>query len=112
MFTWLRTTIPAILATYTRSGKWRAVRARHLELNPTCAACGTDEDVEVHHILPVHEAIRLGRPEMELDKTNLLTLCGGLRNCHWAIGHGYDWKAWRPSARALAHALLSSKVER
>ena len=112
MFTWLRTTIPAILATYTRSGKWRAVRARHLELHPTCAACGTVEDVEVHHILPVHEAIRIGRPDMELDKTNLLTLCGGVRNCHWAIGHAYDWKAWRPSARALAQALLSSRIER
>jgi hypothetical protein len=65
-----------------RSGRWRRVRAEHLEIEPTCAACGTDEDLEVHHILPFSEY-----PQLELARGNLITLC---REHHWLIGHDPD----------------------
>lgn len=112
MFNWLRAKIPAVLFGSPRSGKWPAVRRLHLLANPSCAACGATTDLEVHHLTPVHEAIRLGRPELELSRTNLLTLCGGTRNCHWSVGHAFDWTAWRPQAKKLAAVMLDSNVKR
>ena len=71
---------------YGRSSQWRSVRKRHIEKNPTCAACGRDDDLDVHHIIPYHIA-----PEKELDLDNLITLCG--KRCHLRIGHLGDWKS-------------------
>jgi len=68
-----------------RSSKWRGVRAKHLEDNPTCAVCGSSLVLEVHHIIPFHIA-----PDKELDPENLMTLCENRRygiNCHLLIGH-------------------------
>jgi hypothetical protein len=31
--------------------------------------------VQVHHIFPFHYCIELGRPDLELDDRNLITLC-------------------------------------
>ncbi len=72
---------------YGRSSQWRKVRAEHIKNNPTCAACGREEGLEVHHIVPYHIA-----PEKELDPTNLITLCG--KYCHFVFGHFMDWKSW------------------
>jgi 5-methylcytosine-specific restriction protein A len=65
-----------------RSGRWRRVRREHLEIEPDCAACGSSDDLEVHHILPFNEY-----PELELARGNLITLC---REHHWLIGHDAD----------------------
>ena len=35
-----------------RSPRWPAVRGAHLKRNPTCAACGTKDKLEVHHVRP------------------------------------------------------------
>ncbi len=80
-----------------RSGLWPRVRKTHLELNPSCAVCGTKEGCEVHHIIPVHKDKRL-----ELDHNNLITLC---EDHHLLFGHlgsfhsyneevGIDAKMW------------------
>ena len=73
-----------------RSPKWPAVRAAHLKANPTCAACGGRDALEVHHIEPFHV-----RPERELDPRNLLTLCGD--PCHLVHGHLMSWLRWSPT---------------
>lgn len=81
-----------------RSTRWPAVRAAHLRREPTCRACGGSNDVEVHHVVPVHVA-----PSLELVESNLLTLCESpLRRCHLEVGHLKDWRRWNPDVRADA----------
>lgn len=72
---------------YGRSSRWAKVRAEFLKENGRCAACGTDKDLEVHHIIPYHLD-----PTTELEYTNLITLCG--KRCHFIFGHLCDWKSW------------------
>lgn len=70
-----------------RSGKWAAVRREYLQTNNRCAACGYHKKLQVHHKKPFHLY-----PELELDSTNLITLCDtrGSLNCHVTFGHlGY-----------------------
>ena len=74
-----------------RSGKWPAVRKRHLVEHPRCAVCGGESGLEVHHIHPFHL-----HPNMELDPTNLITLCESKHNgvnCHLLFGHLGNFKS-------------------
>lgn len=66
-----------------RSSHWSSVRTAHIKAHPLCEICGKDKGLNVHHIKPFHI-----RPELELDPTNLITLCesGGM-NCHITFGH-------------------------
>ena len=79
-----------------RSSKWRSVRAQHTRENPSCAVCGSTSSLEVHHIEPFH-----ARPDLELEPSNLLTLCDGLRrrglNCHHLFGHFRNWRRINPN---------------
>lgn len=78
-----------------RSGKWPRVRAAHLADHPACAACGSRKDPQVHHVQPYHLF-----PELELEPSNLITLCGpGGHNCHLAYGHSMDYHAYNPHVR-------------
>lgn len=74
---------------FDRSWKWKEVRKNHLKQQPVCQACGKIEDLEVHHIEPVHI-----NPNRELDPSNLITLCS--KNCHFIFGHLMDYKSWNP----------------
>lgn len=68
-----------------RSKDWPEVRASHLKGHPTCAVCGNKKKTEVHHVRPFHIA-----PELELEPTNLITLCELKKkgiNCHLLVGH-------------------------
>lgn len=73
-----------------RSSKWAGVRKNHLTKHPLCTACGKNKNLEVHHILPFHLF-----PELELEESNLITLCDG-NKCHIRIGHCFNWKAYNP----------------
>ena len=85
----------------TRSGEWPTVRKHFLEKNPTCAACGGKKLLNVHHKEPFHLD-----PKLELDETNLITLC--IRNlCHVEIGHGDDYKAYNPNVAVDAKETLT-----
>ena len=75
-----------------RSSKWPGVRAAHLKARPACEACGKREALEVHHIQPFNL-----RPDLELDPTNLMTLCGD--PCHIVHGHLMGWARYNPTAR-------------
>jgi len=84
-----------------RSPKWPAVRDRHIKNNPTCAACGATGNLQVHHIRPFHLF-----PELELDSTNLITLCEVVivdddkqnDNHHLKLGHGGDFRKYNPKS--------------
>jgi hypothetical protein len=93
-----------------RSGKWPKVRADHLKLHPTCAACGSTKTLEVHHIEPFHLDTT-----KELDPNNLITLCESTSNgviCHLFIGHAGDYKAYNPNVvedAASASTLIKNR---
>lgn len=77
-----------------RSSKWASVRKNHLAQHPTCSVCGGTEKLEVHHIVPFHM-----NPELELDPTNLITLCESKSYgivCHLLIGHLGSYKTVNP----------------
>jgi hypothetical protein len=103
---------PAVEPTYTaahghehpRSGKWPGVRAAYLREHPTCEACGSKEDLNVHHILPFHL-----HEELELSPGNLICLC---RDDHFWLGHLKDFKAFNPHVREDAAFFLKRIKER
>ena len=85
-----------------RSGKWPTVRAAYLADHPTCEACGSPDDITVHHVKP----LSFGGCELCMD--NLITLCGidrtpdngkESRNCHLHIGHRGNWRLENPNVR-------------
>ena len=76
-----------------RSPKWPKVEHAHLKKNPTCACCGGNMNLNVHHKKPFHLF-----PELELEPTNLITLCmDGDKDCHIKLGHGGSFKAYNPN---------------
>ena len=81
--------IREIQKSFTRSKGWRKVRNNHVKENSFCACCGKTKNLEVHHKQPFHE-----HPELELEPSNLITLCRGSLNCHIFIGHLGDWKSY------------------
>jgi len=78
-----------------RSNHWSTVRKAHLKKHPACAVCeATTGHIEVHHIHPFHS-----HPELELDPSNLITLCENLKDgvsCHLLIGHLGSFKSFNP----------------
>lgn len=87
-----------------RSSRWPSVREKHLVRFPACACCGGVRMLNVHHVTPFHAA-----PELELEPSNLLTLCEGSRgfNCHLWVGHCGNWSSWNDKAIADAAAFLA-----
>jgi len=76
-----------------RSPHWPTVEHNHIKSNPLCAACGGTEHLNVHHKKPFHLF-----PELELEPTNLITLCmDGDKDCHIKLGHGGSFKAYNPN---------------
>ena len=84
-----------------RSPQWAGVRKAWLKIHPACAACGTTENVEVHHEVPYHIC-----PERELDDTNFVTLCENGGNCHLFVGHLKNWKSFNKSVKDDAKIVL------
>jgi hypothetical protein len=89
-----------------RSTHWHTVRAAHLIHHPCCEVCGAKKNLEVHHIKPFHE-----NPELELDPSNLITLCEN-RDCksHITLGHLGNYKLSNPHVREDA-ALMKKRRE-
>lgn len=86
-----------------RHRDWPKVREAYLEMFPACQACGSTDDPEVHHKVPVHED-----SARELDRTNLMHLCGDRANgCHYRIGHNLNgWDDWNEHVEYDAPAEL------
>lgn len=79
-----------------RSSEWPKVRAEHIKVQPKCAVCGGAERLQVHHIRPFHL-----HPELELDPTNLITLCESKgHNCHLLFGHLLNFKSFNVDVKS------------
>jgi 5-methylcytosine-specific restriction protein A len=90
-----------------RSPRWDDVRKIHLKSFPTCAACGSETNLQVHHIKPFHLY-----PELELDEENLITLCETkTHRCHFKIGHLGSWKKENPNVVQNALDALIKKQD-
>ncbi|HEY0755627.1 MAG TPA: HNH endonuclease [Ktedonobacteraceae bacterium] len=83
-----------------RSPQWSRVAHEHLLHEPACVVCGyKGRGLQVHHIKPFHL-----HPELELDPTNLITLCEiNGREHHLLIGHLDDWTSYNPIVRDDTH---------
>lgn len=93
--------------TKPRSPKWREAEKVHLAQYSSCAACGGNTRLQVHHEKPFHLD-----PQLELDPKNLVTLCMGPFECHLRIGHGDFFKAYNPNVRADAQTVLLEPARR
>lgn len=81
-----------------RSSLWPHVRRGFLKSHGVCEACGSTRKLEVHHVQPFHL-----RPDLELDPSNLITLCEAKdRDCHLRLGHLLSWQSYNVSVRADA----------
>lgn len=100
---------PGPLFETPRSGRWPAVRDQHLASHPECAACGSDRNLTVHHVVPVS-----ADEARELDPANLITLCEGAPglNCHLYLGHLGHWASWNRHVRADAAWYLARLAAR
>lgn len=85
-----------------RSPQWPGVEHKFRKSSPTCAACGCTTRIQVHHVKPFHM-----HPELELDPSNLISLCMGPNECHLKIGHGDNFKDANPNVREDAAAALA-----
>ena len=89
-----------------RSPEWHKIEKAFLLKNPNCAACNTTySSVQVHHVFPFHYCILLGRPDLELDPRNLITLCETTHTCtsndhHLLLGHFDDFKSANLNVRS------------
>ena len=76
--------IGAIEAEHPRSPKWPEVMHAFRAEHPNCVICGkggNDQEINIHHVRPYHLF-----PELELDPSNLITLCNHSLHHLW-FGH-------------------------
>jgi hypothetical protein len=82
-----------------RSSHWPAVEKAFRKVHPQCVCCLVKSvtHIQIHHRFPFHYCVALGRPDLELDPRNLITLCEGPNKSspdhHELIGHLADWKS-------------------
>lgn len=87
-----------------RSPHWPTIQHKHLKKFPACAACGGNMNLNVHHKQPFHLY-----PELELEPTNLITLCmDGDKDCHIKLGHGSNFKAYNPHVEVHVELVKAS----
>lgn len=87
-----------------RSPKWPGVEKNHLKIESACVACGSKNRLNVHHKKPFHLF-----PELELDPTNLITLCMD-KDCHLKIGHGGNFKDYNPDVESDSKKVFTNKL--
>jgi hypothetical protein len=80
------------------SPEWPKVEKAFRAIHPQCVACIVKSvaHVQIHHRFPFHYCIALGRPDLELDVRNLITLCEWKTpapNHHELVGHLADWQS-------------------
>jgi len=103
-----------------RSPEWPRVEHAHLQSQPQCAACGASgRGLQVHHVFPFHYCVALGRPDLELDPRNLITLCESEQgeagdNHHLLIGHLDDFRSSNldveTDATATFHGMAAAAI--
>ena len=80
-----------------RSGHWKSVQREFISQHPVCEACGC-KPVNVHHQIPFHYVTAVGRPDLELEVSNLITLCvDHVEQHHLLLGHLDNFKSYNPN---------------
>jgi hypothetical protein len=80
-----------------RSGHWPSVRRHFIAQHSVCQACGRGKPLKlnVHHQIPFHYVTALNRPELEVEVSNLITLCVDHDDQHHLlIGHLDSFKSY------------------
>lgn len=92
-----------------RSGHWPTIEKAFRKLHPQCTCCvvSSTKHVQIHHHFPFHYCVALGRPDLELDMRNLITLCEWPSHPspdhHLLIGHLDDFKSSNLAVASDAH---------
>ena len=118
-----REDIEAARCGVARSSRWPRIEKLHLTLQPKCACYGDKMDphsaMQVHHIFPFHYCIALGRPDLELDLRNLITLCENEpgqpgENHHLLVGHLDSFQSSNldvvAAARTMFHGMSGKDI--
>ena len=95
-----------------RDPKWDEARDKYLKTHHKCVVCGRNTDLQIHHMFPVSYIRELGRPELELDERNFMTLCESdddshTENHHLLIGHLDSWKSMNEHVVANAKKFIN-----
>jgi HNH endonuclease len=87
-----------------RNRSWEETRREFVRRHPQCEVCGRPAtgELNVHHIIPFDIVVSCGRPDLELDFRNLITLCEGVWNHHLVVGHFGDWQSYNRHVRSDA----------
>ena len=72
-----------------------------------CACCGSKKKVELHHKKPRHLF-----PELALEHTNLIALCGGGKGCHFHIGHLNSYFTYNENIEDVAFYVMENSVKK
>ena len=106
-----------------RSPLWPKAEKAHLQAQPKCVCCSPDmrpgAGLQVHHVFPFHICVALGRPDLELDQRNLITLCEDEEgrpgeNHHLLVGHLDSFQSSNldvvEDAQQTFHGLLADEI--
>jgi len=96
-----------IIAQYgiQRHNDWGKIARQHLIGQPKCLICGLnvlynliqEGSCNVHHKYPLQHCIAVNRPDLELDRRNMFTVCARhFDHHHLLIGHLEDWESYNP----------------
>ena len=93
MLNWITNFLRADDRTFgvARSPIWYKIAKDFVRTHPKCEMCMTNTDLNVHHIQPFHL-----NPLLELDTTNLMTLC---RHDHFLWGHFGKWASFNKDVK-------------
>jgi hypothetical protein len=87
---------PDVVCGRPRSSHWPAVEHKFLQTHKECVACGSRNNLQVHHRKPFHLF-----PDLELDETNLIVGCAV---CHFVLYHANDWENYVEDVDGVAFA--------
>ena len=98
LFWWLKDWFRGMSLGGLRSNRWPKVRNEFIKEHPRCAVCNGTKKCEIHHKKSFHL-----HPELELEKSNLLTLCESKKygvTCHQFFGHLGDYRKENPTVES------------
>lgn len=98
----LRSMIRNVVNAVRRPSAVTRAQHRHLQLNPKCAACGSSDGCQAHHVQPYNKF-----PDLGANPNNFITLCERGIECHLHVGHGGNFKMYNPDVREDAADYLS-----
>lgn len=85
-------------------------KRNYVQIHSECAICGSQKNIEIHHVIPVHIDLSLS-----CNFDNFISLCDiNNSSCHRWIGHFGDFRnKWNLNIRqyAISSRLFLNKME-